>query len=74
MSAAAESAIPLSTRITSTAANRLCKAWHQVEPDAAETAQRYGAETTVPEWRDRLVCSRCGSRAVDMVVTGTARR
>jgi hypothetical protein len=25
------------------------------------------------EWRERLVCSRCGSRNVDMVVTGTER-
>jgi hypothetical protein len=47
---------------------------HQVEPDPTETAERYGAETTVPEWRERLVCSRCGSRNVDMVVTGTERR
>jgi hypothetical protein len=47
---------------------------HQVEPDAAEMAQRYGAEATVPEWRERPVCSRCGSREVDMVVTGTERR
>jgi hypothetical protein len=40
-----------------------CKACgHQVEPDAAEMAERYGADTTVPEWRERLVCSRCGSR------------
>jgi hypothetical protein len=23
---------------------------HQVEPDAAEMAQRYGAATTVPDW------------------------
>jgi class 3 adenylate cyclase len=33
--------------------------------------ERYGAETTVPEWRERLVCSRCGSRNIDMVATGT---
>jgi hypothetical protein len=26
------------------------------EPDPAETAGRYGAETTVPDWRERLVC------------------
>jgi hypothetical protein len=45
----------------------------QVEPDAAEMTERYGAETTVPEWRERLVCSRCGSRDVDTVVTGTER-
>jgi len=51
-----------------------CKACgHRVEPDAAEMAERYGAETTVPEWRERLVCSGCGSRNVDMVVTGTER-
>jgi hypothetical protein len=31
---------------------------HQVEADPAEQAQRYGAEMTVPEWRDRLVCSK----------------
>ena len=52
-----------------------CKACgHQVEPDVAEMAERYGVETTVSEWRGRLVCSRCGSRNVDMVVTGTERR
>jgi hypothetical protein len=28
-------------------------------------AQRYGAETTVPDWSARLVCSLCGSREVD---------
>jgi hypothetical protein len=32
-------------------------------------AQRHGAETTVPDWRARLVCGRCGSRRVDMKVT-----
>jgi hypothetical protein len=60
---------------------------HQVEPAtasfrAAEGAQvpipskmarRYGPETPVPDWRNRQVCSRCGSRAVDMVVTGERR-
>jgi hypothetical protein len=43
-----------------------------VEPDPAEMAQRYGPETTVPDWRKRLVCSRCGSHDTDMVVTGEA--
>ena len=47
---------------------------HRVEPDAADMAERYGADTAVPEWRERLVCSRCGGRNVDMVVTGTERR
>jgi DNA-directed RNA polymerase subunit RPC12/RpoP len=52
-----------------------CKACgHRGEPDAAEMAERFGAEKTVPEWRERLVCSRCGSRNVDKVVTGTERR
>jgi hypothetical protein len=47
---------------------------HQVEPDPAEMAARYGAETPVLDWRERLVCSRCGSRQVDMVVSGTKPR
>jgi hypothetical protein len=47
---------------------------HQVEPDPAEMAERYGAETTVPDWGKRLVCSQCGSRNVHMVVSGTKRR
>ena len=32
------------------------------------------AETAVPEWHQRLVCSRCGRRQVDMVMIGTARQ
>ena len=47
---------------------------HRVEPDAAEMAERYGADTTVPDWREWLMCSRCCSRSADMVVTGTERR
>jgi hypothetical protein len=46
---------------------------HQVEPDPAEQAQRYGEGTPIPDWRGRLVCSECGSQEVDMVVTGTKR-
>jgi hypothetical protein len=42
---------------------------HQVEPDPAEEAVRNGAGTPVPDWRDRVVCSPCGSRRVDMVVS-----
>jgi hypothetical protein len=35
-----------------------CKScWHQVEPDPEEMAEHYGAETALPEWRERLVCS-----------------
>jgi len=46
---------------------------HQVEPDPAEMAERYGAEMTVPDWHKRLVCGQCGSRRVDFVVTGERR-
>ena len=46
---------------------------HQVEPDPAALAERYGAATTVPAWRARLVCAQCGSRNVDMVITGERR-
>jgi hypothetical protein len=46
---------------------------HQLEPNPAEQARRYGAETSVLTWRARLVCSRCGEREVDMVVSGTER-
>jgi hypothetical protein len=47
---------------------------HQVEPDPAEMAERYGADMTVPDWHARLVCFECGSGRVDMVVSGTERR
>jgi hypothetical protein len=46
---------------------------YQVEPDPAEMATRYGAETPVLDWCERLVCSKCGSREIDMVVTGERR-
>jgi hypothetical protein len=47
---------------------------HRVEPDPADLAGRYGAETTALEWKARLVCSGCSSHKVDMVVSGTERR
>jgi len=47
---------------------------HQIEPDPAEMAARYGADTPVLDWRERLVCSGCGGRQVDMVGTVTERR
>lgn len=47
---------------------------HRTESDPVEMAEQYGAGTSVPDWRERLVCSHCGSRNVDMVVTGTERR
>jgi hypothetical protein len=40
-----------------------CKACgHRVEPDPGEMATRYGAETPVLDWRERLMCSGCGGR------------
>jgi Zn finger protein HypA/HybF involved in hydrogenase expression len=47
---------------------------HQVEPDPAEMAERYGDETTVPDWAARLVCGQCGGRRVNMVVSGRRRQ
>jgi hypothetical protein len=44
------------------------------ESDPAEMATRYGAGMPVLDSRERLVCSRCVSRNIDMVVTGTERR
>ena len=40
---------------------------HQIEPDPVEMAARYGAETPVLDWRDRLGCSCCGSRQADAI-------
>jgi hypothetical protein len=37
---------------------------HQPKSEAVKIAP-------VPDWRERLVCSKCGSRQIDMVVTGT---
>ena len=51
-----------------------CKACRrQVEPDVAEQVERYGAGLALPDWAARLVCSRCGSRAVDFIVSGARR-
>jgi hypothetical protein len=36
----------------------------QVEPGPTEHARRYGEDIPVPEWRERLVGSKCGNRAV----------
>ena len=68
---------PATLGSTATANFRLivwCKeCQHQVEPDPGEMARRYGAATTVLDWSARLVCSRCGSHQIDMVVTGGRR-
>jgi hypothetical protein len=46
---------------------------HQAEPDPAELARQYGADTPIAEWHRRLVCSHCGSRAIDFVLTASGR-
>jgi len=43
---------------------------HQVEPDPAEQVALYGADLPVRDWVARLVCSQCGSRSIDFVLTG----
>ena len=41
----------------------------KLDPDPAEMAARYLTGTAVLDWRERLVCYRCGNRQVDMVVS-----
>ena len=50
---------------------RACR--HRVEPDPAVMARRYGADTAVRDWHKRLICSRCGGREVDFVLTDARR-
>jgi hypothetical protein len=73
-----EPGAPMTLGVAAAAQVRLivwCKSCgHQVEPDLAEMAQQYGADASVLEWRERLVCSRCGGRQADLVVSGTSRR
>jgi hypothetical protein len=47
---------------------------HHVEPNPEEMASRYGADTSVQDWREWLVCSQCGGWGIDVVVTATGRR
>jgi hypothetical protein len=68
---------PATLGITAAAGARIvvwCRACgHRVEPDPGELATRYGAETSVREWHKRLVCSHCGGREIDFVLTGARR-
>jgi hypothetical protein len=68
-----ESAAGPATLGTTAKADLLLRTWckscrHSVDIDPAEQAARYGASLPVPEWAARLVCSKCGSRAVDFLV------
>ena len=46
---------------------------HRTEPDVVAMAAKYGAATPVRDWVERLVCSRCGRRRIDFVLTGAWR-
>jgi hypothetical protein len=35
-------------------------------------AERYGAEMSVPDWHERLICGQCAGRQIDFV-TGARR-
>jgi hypothetical protein len=47
---------------------------HQAEPDPDEMGARNGADMPVLNWRERLVCSKCGGRDIDFVMSGNSRR
>ena len=65
--------------------SRHLRRWHSADPAAklltepsqmaspAAMARRCGPDTTVPDWRERLFCSQCGSHDTDMVTTGECR-
>jgi Zn finger protein HypA/HybF involved in hydrogenase expression len=65
---------PLTLGSAAAAHNRVavwCKDCDYVaEPDLAEMVERYGVETSVLDWHRELVCSKCGSRQIHMVLTG----
>src|SRR3954451_14489047 len=68
-----ENAAGLATLGTTAKANLLLRTWcngcrRHVDVDPGEQAARYGADLPVREWAARLVCSQCGSRAIDFVV------
>ena len=47
--------------------------WHRAEPEIADQAAQFGADTTVIDWAGRLRCSACDGHDVDFVVSGAAR-
>jgi hypothetical protein len=52
-----------------------CKACHhQIEPDPAAMAVQYAPKRQALYWHEKLVCSRCGGRQADMIVSRTKRR
>jgi hypothetical protein len=64
---------PPATLGTTAKAHLLLRTWcsncrHSVDVDPGTQAARYSADLPVPEWARRLVCSQCGSRAVEFVI------
>jgi hypothetical protein len=58
---------------TTAKADLLLRTWcngcrRHVDVDSDEQAARYGVDLPVRDWAARLVCSQCGSHAVDFVV------
>src|SRR5215469_6542989 len=47
---------------------------HQNKTDPADVAALYGPDTPLETWRERLVCSQCGSRDVEILVMGRVAR
>jgi len=51
-----------------------CKACgRQAEPDVAAAASTHGEALPVQDWAARLVCTTCGSRSADFVVSGARK-
>lgn len=55
-------------------AHLLLRVWckecrHGADIDPAEQAERHGADMDLLDWAKRLVCSQCGSRNIDSIVT-----
>jgi hypothetical protein len=46
------------------------KCLYTVYADIVVLVERYGAHIPVPEWGARLICSKCGSRNCNFIVTG----
>ena len=46
---------------------------HENHADAAVVARVFGPGLRVAEWRKRLICSRCGTRDVEVLFMGRRR-
>jgi hypothetical protein len=46
----------------------------QVRPDVAVLVAAHGPDLTLPDWGARLVCSACGSRDVDFVLSASSNQ